>query len=292
MNKAIILITTLFLCSMMLSCGDDEPQNAKETVVDLSNATETTDGYYDGLLYFKLISYDEAAVTKCNKGAVDVQIPEKVKLNGKTYTVRIIGSSAFSGCSSLQSVVIANTVTTIKSHAFYSSSLPSVTIPNSVTSIGEYAFSGCRGLSGLTIPNSVISIGDYAFYCCYGLTSVTISNSVTEIGLGAFSECISLSSMTIPNSVTSIGRYVFEGCRGLTSVTIPSSVTSIGYRAFKDCYKLQIVKSLNPTPPHVDNEGFGFDHVGHNASLQVPKSSVESYKSAPEWKNFKNIIGI
>ena len=81
--------------------------------------------------------------------------------------VTTIGSSAFSGCSSLTSVTIGNSVTTIGSGAFFScSSLTSVTIGNSVTEIGYYAFSGCSSLTSLTIPNSVTTIGYYAFGLC------------------------------------------------------------------------------------------------------------------------------
>ena len=148
--------------------------------------------------------------------------------------------------SSIQYVVIGNSVTSIGYEAFrYCTGLTSVTIPNSVTSIGEYAFAYCSGLTSVTIPNSVTSIGYGAFYYCTGLTSVTIPNSVTSIGVAAFYMCTGLTSVTIPNSVTSIGRWTFEDCRGLTSVTIPNSVTSIGVAAFSGCTGLTSVTIPN-----------------------------------------------
>ena len=49
-------------------------------------------------------------------------------------------------------------------------SLISITIPDSVTSIGDEAFSDCTSLTSITIPDSVTSIGDRAFYGCYSLT--------------------------------------------------------------------------------------------------------------------------
>ncbi|MBO5773374.1 MAG: leucine-rich repeat domain-containing protein, partial [Clostridia bacterium] len=55
---------------------------------------------------------------------------------------------AFSGCSSLTSVVI----------------------PDSVTSIGSDAFSGCSSLTSVVIPDSVTSIGYNTFYGCNNLT--------------------------------------------------------------------------------------------------------------------------
>ena len=164
-------------------------------------------------------------------------------LREKEYVVRegteVICDGAFSGCESLQSITIPNSVTSIGDEAFgCCKSLQSITIPNSVTSIGYGVFELCESLQSITIPNSVTNIGDGAFRWCYSLQSVTIPNSVTSIGNHAFELCDSLQSVTIPNSVTSIGDHAFELCDSLQSVTIPNSVTSIGYEAFFLCTHL------------------------------------------------------
>ncbi|MBE6663129.1 MAG: hypothetical protein E7602_01340 [Ruminococcaceae bacterium] len=193
-------------------------------------------------------------------------------------SVTLIGSYAFSGCTSLESITIGDSVTSIGNGAFQEcTSLTSVTIPESVTSIGISAFFGCTSLESITIGDSVTSIGNGAFQECTSLTSVTIPESVTLIGSYAFSGCTSLESIivdenntayklidgvlyskdgttlvcypagkkdtsfTIPSSVTSIGRDAFYGCTSLTSVTIPESVTSIGSFAFYNCTSLESV---------------------------------------------------
>ncbi len=162
-----------------------------------------------------------------------VVIPKSVTYNGTTYSVTSIGSSAFSGCSSLTSVTIPESVTSIGDKAFYGcSSLTSVTIPEGVTSIGSSAFRDCSRLTSVTIPEGVTSIGSSVFYDCLSLTSVTIPESVTSIGSSAFYDCSSLTSVTIPESVTSIGSSAFYGCASLASVTIGSGVLSIGDKAF------------------------------------------------------------
>ena len=100
---------------------------------------------------------------------------KKHKKTRNLVIVTSIGKSIFTGCSSLTSVTIGNSMTRIEDSAFCGcSSLTSVTIPDSVTSIGERAFWGCSSLTSVTIPNSVTSIGKYAFNNCTSLTSVTI----------------------------------------------------------------------------------------------------------------------
>ena len=191
----------------------------------------------------------------------------------------------------ITNLVIPESVTSIGDWAFVGcSSLTSVTIPNSVTSIGAGAFDGCKSLTSVTIPNSVTSIGGAAFASCSGLTSVTIPNSVTSIGAQTFASCIGLTSVTIPISVTIIGDAAFHNCSGLTSITIPNSVTSIGYQAFKYCKGLTSVISLIENPFAIegktfDNRTFDLDTY-NNATLYVPKGTIDKYKATEGWKDF------
>ena len=126
-------------------------------------------------------------------GAVDKSLSSYTIKEGTKW----IAGSAFSGCTNLTSIMIPNSVTSIKVGAFYGcTSLTNITIPNSVTSIGSSAFNGCTSLTNITIPNSVTIISRDAFSGCTGLTSVTIGNSVTSIGESAFYNCTSLISVT------------------------------------------------------------------------------------------------
>lgn len=178
---------------------------------------------------------------------------------------------SFSGCTSLTSVDILDSVKEIGREAFHScKSLTEIIIPESVTNIGFYAFSSCIGLTEILIPDKVRFIGNGCFYNCSGLTSVAIGSGVTSIGLVAFNGCTSLTSVTIPSSVTSIGSS-FKNCSGLTSVTIGSGVTSIGNAAFDGCIRLTEITCLATTAPTLN--GDVFVNLPTQGTLYIPNGS-------------------
>ena len=147
-------------------------------------------------------------------------------------SVITIGDSAFSGCTSLTSVIIPDSVTSIGSSAFSGcSSLKSITLPfvggsKSATSTSSstlfgYIFGTSRYTGGvLTKQYYSSSSSSYAtYYIPASLKSVTITGG--NILYGAFYNCTNLTSVTIGNSVTSIGYWAFFGCSSLQSITLP-----------------------------------------------------------------------
>lgn len=217
-----------------------------------------------------------------------------------------IGSSAFSSCTSLTTIVIPESVTSIGDSAFWScDSLNSINIPESVISIGDSAFVVCSSLTNITIPDSVVRMGTNPFVDCTNLKDIIVSpdhpylaningalfskpdkrlicyplginldsysipNGILIIDKWAFADCHSLTTINVPESVTRIGDSAFVGCTSLTSITIPERVTSISKSAFSRCMSLTTI--IVPEGVTTIEEG-AFSGCSSLASVTIPES--------------------
>ena len=172
----------------------------------------------------------------------------------------------FSGCSSLTSIVLPDSVTEICSEAFSQcTSLTSVTFCTSLSSIGDAAFKGCKALTSITIPDSVKSIGIGLFKGCLALTSLSVAegnpyydsrnNCAAIIETASNTLLAGCQNTIIPESVTAIGDYAFSGIMSLTGIIIPNSVNSIGDEAFSYCHNLSSIEIPNSVA-HIGREAF------------------------------------
>ena len=88
----------------------------------------------------------------------------------------------------------------------------------------------------------------------------------------------------------------FRRCSSLTTIVIPSSVSTIEYGAFYNCNNLHTVdcKAIKPPTLSKGEDGMNAESVfGYCESLStinVPTASVDAYKVADGWKEYKSLI--
>jgi hypothetical protein len=180
----------------------------------------------DGIYYNFISDTNNVEVTyKVKKEATysnEIIIPDTVVHSHKTYNVTCIGEMAFANCIELSSIIL----------------------PNSIDSIKSLAFANCIGLTLLTLPVSVTNIGKYAFFYCTKLSSISFPNSLKNIEEGAFTNCNALASLTIPNCVLSIERGAFNGC-GTQKVEvywdIPINIENYTFQPYEQSKSILVV---------------------------------------------------
>ena len=118
------------------------------TTVVLSTAMMLAETVLVGDFYYSLGSTaatlvkDQSSGQTVYKEYITVNIPAEVKYNNNTCPVTSIGTSAFEGCSNLQSV----------------------TLPSSITTINTAAFYGCKALKEINLHEGITTINARALY--------------------------------------------------------------------------------------------------------------------------------
>ena len=178
--------------------------------------------------------------------------------------VNKIGRGAFSHLR-FNSLYFNDDLEEIGAEAFYDANIPfQITLPSQLKVIGIWAFLEAKIEGELVIPESCQTIGDAAF----------AGNHFTKI--------------TLPQNLEMIPSDCFSNLRELTYINIPKYVDYIGYHAFAGDVALQTIICLNPEPPRLGDGVFN-EIPMDKVVLQVPEASVEKYRNAEGWKQFKNI---
>ena len=195
---------------------------------------------------------------------------EKLSLSGSLSNVRAIGNYAFSGCTDLIFSLNVRNATSIGAGAFRNCKKIAVVDAGSASKIGAYAFEGCTNMTQISLCNSLTSIENYTFYGT-GLKNVLLPEGLQSIGDSAFASS-KLESLTIPASVNYIDCYAFEYNRNLSTVyCMPATPPSVG-------------------TDYDDGDRYwdAFDGCAAGCMIYVPQSSLDSYKSASYWKEYKD----
>jgi hypothetical protein len=101
--------------------------------------------------------------------------------------VDTIGSMAFSGCRSLETITLPENLKYISDGAFKNcTSLKSVDIPYGVTELEPNIFSGCTSLEYVTIPSSVTKINKNILEGCTSLKEIVVPSNCKDIDYSIF----------------------------------------------------------------------------------------------------------
>lgn len=199
--------------------------------------------------------------------------------------LRIIGTDAFLGCHNLKRLILNEGLESIGLEAFGDCpSLEYVYIPKSVNTIAAYSFRGST--SKLDHWDGECALIDKDRHTLYGNTAYGyVSESCSQID--AIAGC-NLTEYTIPDQALFTQNYAFSGLRNLKRLVIHKDFKSFGLEVFKSMQKLEVIECLAPVPPTFDpDENFNAPNL---KEIRVPQGNVETYKQAPGWSHFADII--
>lgn len=186
---------------------------------------------------------------------VDVVIPDGVT---------VIGSSAFSNCYNLKTVILPKSVVEIEDGAFAYSGVESVELPESLQLIGSSAFHNCLSLQDIIVPDTVKYIGGGAFKGCTNLADEDGFVIVNGILFDVLSTATLYEVfLEIPNTVKVIGSGTFDEFNRssfLNTVYIPDSVQEIQSGAFSLFPLDEVIMPDNV--PIVEEYAFSYSPVG------------------------------
>ena len=210
------------VCGVVVVAQTVIPASHIEEIIKGIPATKTEDGLTDGV---KCSRCDNILVEQSVLYAIgSSELIYNLNEDGKSYSV--VGLSSYTETD----IVIPKfhnglLVTIIESDAFKYSGLTSIIIPESVTQIKSEAFYECLALRSIELPDSITSIGDGAFRNCDSLETVKLGKNLIHIGEVAFFNCPEILTISLPENLIRIGSEAFWGCSKLVEVINHSSLS-------------------------------------------------------------------
>ena len=202
-----------------------------------------------------------------------------------------IGENAFYQCYGLTgSLVIPDKVEIISSWAFSNTGFTgTLTLPNGLVEIGQSAFDATHFKGELNLPSSVTSIGRNAFMGSEFNGTLVLPSELTLLAPGAFQSCWRLSGIVeIPENIIAIPSNAFSNCIALEGIKLHKDVEVIGIQAFSNCTGVSSIVCEAMNPPTISSDSFA-GVAKDNFTLEVPEASVNQYKNASNWSEFKRI---
>lgn len=198
--------------------------------------------------------------------------------------IKVIPQEAFEECKNLQEVRLPSSVTTIAMRAFKNCpKIASVEFSIGLTEVGKEAFEGNKALTAIDLPSALKTIGERAFKNCRGLTHVSLPDACTTLDKEAFRECTAMTEIDLGSGLKTLGDNALRET-AITTLVLPEGITHVGKKVAEKCKDLTLIECHAVLPPTLDKES------NSKIELRVPGTSVNAYRSAKNWKNFKNIL--
>ncbi|MBE6296759.1 MAG: leucine-rich repeat domain-containing protein [Bacteroidales bacterium] len=239
---------------------------------------------------------------------------KKIKLPS---SLEAIERGAFMCCKELKKLVIPGSVRRIHYEILMDSGVEELVVENGVENIPQSAFYGCPKLRYVSLPESLKEFGRYGavFVDCpelvrvdvdkdneyyYSNGQVLVDKRTKTIIDGWGTEICNAADFPKELLPTRIGDNAFRKHSLLRYVILPATIESVGDGAFSGCKSLRQLNCHAAVPPVLGKDVFKLDEVNgivltplqEQLNLLVPEASVEAYKNAPGWKDFKAIIDI
>ena len=244
-------------------------------------------------------------VTEIGANAFFMSSITSVKLG---VNIEVIRKMAFELCDKLVRVEMEDGVTKIESYAFSGCrKLKYLKLSNSIQGIDYRAFEGCDYFSGtFSIPSSCNYLGDEALPES-GDYTVIIKDGSTPLSIGEFAlgraggknlyvgrklisayHCVGVyeyDNVLFGDNVTSMPECVrvYSDAGKIQTLVIGESVKIVPKIGM---FEINTIRCRSMIPPKAT---LFLDSVYLNATLYVPKGSLEAYQSADIWKDFWTI---
>lgn len=240
-----------------------------------------------------------------NKELAEVNMPSSLKIIGHSAfsgcssleieefnlpNLETLGTSSFNGCSSL---IIEDlrlpSLKTMGTYALSKVKVKKISNLGNMTALPDqdngyaYGWGDVNVLEEITIPTTITTLPRNSFSGYKVLHTINGLDNVLSMGIYAFTGCTSLKSIRLDN-ITSIGSNSFDGCSSLEEIYMPKVVTLSDY-ASQRCSKLAGDFILNDLKTLGRNNLYGCNIT----SINMPNIETIGLYSLIDNKQLKSI---
>ena len=234
----------------------------------------------------KLVAVADAirAKTETNKSLTLGEMPQAIvgiKTGGDTESFLIsVAERTLTECSS-------DKITSVGDYAFNKmNKITEVNLPN-VESIGQASFQACTGIQVFDFPKCK-TIGVQCFASCNGGLSFSMP-LLEKVSQGSLNSMTRLVSVNLP-LVKTIDTQGFYFCSSLPKADF-LQLDSIGQHGFNQTKMATLIIRTNAVCTLAHTNAFlNSPVVRGEGYIYVPKSLVDSYKTATNWSTYANQI--